>query len=89
MNKIYAWFPCIDLTIKSLAAELKVLCERIIWHMVLTENMTFTVSLKWYSLKRLTWGITVFLILFLLWTTSNMCRNRINLHALIIQYEYI
>lgn len=64
MNKIYAWFPCIDLTIKSLAAELKVLCERIGWYMVLTENMTFTVSLKWYSLKWLTWGITVFLIYF-------------------------
>lgn len=89
MNKVCAWFPCIDLTIKSLAAELKVLWERIRWYMVLTKTMTFTVTLKWYSLKRLTWGITVLLIVFLLWTTSNMCRNRINLHVLIIQDEYL
>lgn len=89
INRVCAWFPHIDLTIKSPAAELKVLCERIRWSMVLTENLTFTVSLKWYSLKKLTWEITVLLILFLLWTTSNIHRNKINLHALIIQYEYL
>lgn len=44
INKIYASFPHIDLTIKLLAAELKVLCERISWYIVLTEDMMFAVS---------------------------------------------
>lgn len=47
MNKVYAWFPFIDLTVKSLAAELKVLWVQIRWYKVLTEAVTFTVSLKW------------------------------------------
>lgn len=49
---ICSWLPCIDMTIKSPAAEMKVSCETISWYMVLTENMTFAVSVKLNNLKK-------------------------------------
>ena len=50
ISKVCSWLPCTDMTIKSLAAELKVAFETISWHMVLTENMISAVSLKWNNL---------------------------------------
>lgn len=54
-----ACFPYVDLTIKSLAAELKGFCERVSWHMGSNENMKFSFSLKWYSLIKLMWKIDI------------------------------
>lgn len=49
-------FPYVDLTVKSLAAELKGFCERVSWHMGSNENVKFSCSPKWYSLIKLMWG---------------------------------